>query len=419
MKRLLIKGKKCKAGKLCTIMMAFAMLVAVTIPVYGVTLNELEKQKQDAKKQQSNAQSQLDSVQSEIEGMSEEMDAMEEELAQIDEELVDLLLSIDIIESDISSKNDEIAQAQSDYDAAVITEEEQRNAMKRRIKFMYEKGETSYLSLLLESRSMAEAVNKMDYSEKLYEYDRQLLENYKQTKQDVYDTKTRLETELSELEEIQQDMEEQKTALQAMVAEKQETLENFDEQLNAAKDKANSYKSQIKQQANAIKQIEAEQAAKIAEEEAKKKAEEEAKKKQQEAASASGSSQSSGSSQGTSASPGNASLGQEIANYACQFVGNPYVAGGTSLTDGCDCSGFTSSVYAHFGIGIPRSSYAQSAAGREVSYSDLQPGDIMYYGGHVAIYIGNNSIVHASTAATGIKISNASYRTVITIRRFV
>lgn len=432
MKKLLIRGKSSSLGRLCCLFLTITLVFSYVSPVGAVTLKDLEKKKQDAKNQQSSMQDKLDSVESEIENMAGEQAEMEEEIAQIDEELVDLLLSIDIISEDIEKKNSQIDEAQYEYDDAIIREATQLEAMKRRIKFMYEKGDPSYFTVMLESKNMAELINKVDYSEKLYEYDRKLLEEYQESKIDVKEKKQKLEVELSELEEIQQDMEEQKLSLQAMVDEKQETLDNFDEQLNAAKDKANSYKNQIKEQSNAIKQIEAEELAKIAEEEAKKKAEaeakkkaeEELKKKQAEAAQQTGET---GESQGESheeapsapAEPGNSSLGQEIANYACQFVGNPYVAGGTSLTEGCDCSGFTSSVYSHFGISLPRSSYAQSAAGREVSYTDIQPGDIMYYGGHVAIYIGNNSIVHASTAATGIKISNASYRTVITIRRFV
>lgn len=396
-------------------------------PAYGATLTEIQQQKEEAQKQKDSMQNKLDSVQSEIDSMEDDRENAEAEIDEIDAELVDVLLSIDVLNDDITSKNEEIDKAQTEYDAAVALEEQQKEAMKKRIKFMYEKGETSYLTILLESQSMAEAVNKRDYTEKLYEYDRELLEEYQQTKQDVLDKKETLETELSELEEISQDFEDQKTSLQAMIDEKQETLDNFDEKLAEAQKTANSYKSQIKEQASNIKKIEQEEAAKKAEEEAKKKAEEEAKKKAEEAAAAASSSDSSesssdsesSSSESTSSDPGDSSKGQEIANYACQFVGNPYVPGGTSLTEGCDCSGFTSSVYAHFGISLPRSSYAQSAAGRAVSYADIQPGDIIYYGGHVAIYIGNNLIVHASTQATGIKISNAAYRTAITIRRFV
>lgn len=117
--------------------------------------------------------------------------------------------------------------------------------------------------------------------------------------------------------------------------------------------------------------------------------------------------------------------GTEIANYALQFVGNPYVWGGTSLTNGTDCSGFTLSVYNHFGITLPHSSQSQSQMGTAINgISNAMPGDLIFYGNgttvnHVAIYIGNGQVVHASSEKTGIKVSKADYRTPITIRRFV
>ena len=111
-------------------------------------------------------------------------------------------------------------------------------------------------------------------------------------------------------------------------------------------------------------------------------------------------------------------IGQSVASYACQFVGNPYVYGGTSLTNGADCSGFVMSVYANFGVSLPHSSSADRTVGTAVDgVESAQPGDIVCYSGHVAIYIGNGQIVHASTAATGIKISDVNYRTPLSIRR--
>ncbi len=111
-------------------------------------------------------------------------------------------------------------------------------------------------------------------------------------------------------------------------------------------------------------------------------------------------------------------IGIEVANYACQFVGNPYKWGGTSLTEGADCSGFVMSVYANFGVELPHSSAADRKVGYEVgSLAEAIPGDIICYSGHVAIYIGNGEIVHASTEKTGIIISNADYRTILCIRR--
>ncbi len=184
--------------------------------------------------------------------------------------------------------------------------------------------------------------------------------------------------------------------------------------------------------------IEEEEAA-IAEEEARRKAEEEAAaeaarqaeaeaaaKAQQSSSSSTSSSKtttsnsttsnSSQSSQASTPAPAPAPApsngnGSSIASFACQFVGNPYVYGGTSLTNGADCSGFVQSVFKNFGYSLPRTAASQAGAGVQVSLSDLQPGDLLFYHGfgHVAIYIGNGQVVHASNAQTGIKISQYNY----------
>ena len=115
---------------------------------------------------------------------------------------------------------------------------------------------------------------------------------------------------------------------------------------------------------------------------------------------------------------GGSSSGRAVANFASRFVGNPYVYGGTSLTNGADCSGFVMSVYTNFGVSLPHSSSALRSVGYGVSLADAQPGDIICYSGHVGIYVGNNTIVHASTAKTGIKYTSpANYRQVLAVRR--
>lgn len=114
-----------------------------------------------------------------------------------------------------------------------------------------------------------------------------------------------------------------------------------------------------------------------------------------------------------------AGTGQAVVDYACQFIGNPYVWGGTSLTDGADCSGFVQSVYKHFGITLPRTSGEMRSSGRGVSYSEAIPGDIVCYDGHVGIYMGDGQIVNAINSRKGIGILSATYTDIITVRRLI
>lgn len=400
-------------------------VIAAAEPVYATTISEIQQQKEQNEKN-------LNSVNQQISGYKGAQADIGNEIEELDAEMVSLLTDINLIEEAIKTKEEEIEVTQADYDTAVAVKDEQYESMKIRIKFMYEQGEMSYIQLFMESLSVSDMVNKAEYVEKLYAYDRKLLDEYQATVEEVAALQDQLEEEKSELQTSQYELEEEEAYLEEVLAQKKEEYENYSVMLAKAQQEAAAYTTKIKQETAQIRQLEEEERRRKEEEERKRKEEEERLKAEQEqlltqqgqaGESQSSSESSQSSSQGTSSSApvssGGSGKGQEIANYACQFVGNPYVAGGTSLTNGADCSGFVMSVYKNFGYSLPRSSYAQSSVGKSVSYSEAQPGDIIYYGGHVAIYIGNGRIVHASTERTGIKTESATYRSIITIRRIV
>ena len=367
------------------------------------------------------------------------MDAAAEEVEEVDAALVETIASVEIIEEELKEKEEVLQKTTADYEAAKETEQKQYDAMKLRIRFMYEKGDSTYLQLLLESQNFGDMVNKADYVEQLYSYDRKMLEEYQRVKQETEDLKNQLEDEKAELQAQQHELEEEQKSLTIMLNEKKKAYDDYETQLAQAKREAAVYKANIKKQSDEIRQLESASSQKDSEIQAAKRAEEEARKAQEEAlrrqseedgasygsssygeSGGSADSSSSGSSrQYASPSSFSGSKGQQLANYACQFIGNPYVPGGTSLTDGADCSGFVWRVYKDFGYSVPRTSYSFRSYGSEVSYSEAQPGDVICYAGHVALYIGNGQIVHASTQRTGIKITNATYKEMLTIRRIV
>lgn len=430
--------------RVCCILLSFIMLMEIVVPVRATTISGV-------KKEQQKTQNNLNSVNQQITAIQSNQAQAQEELDQLSDQLVDILTSIDICQDEIAVKEKEIEQAKKDYEDARKKEEDQYASMKKRIQFMYEQGDSAYLQVLLESQNYADMVNKADYIESLYEYDKQLLAGYVESKNQVAELKGRLEDEEADLEASNYELQQEEAALQTLVDEQKKTVADFDAQLASAKKKAASYKQQLEDQTAQIKKLEEEAAAKKKKEEEARKKQEQERKQQQQASqtqtidTGNGAQQTTGDdpaqvdtgddaqttdpgtvdtgkgtdsmNAGAGAVTGGSGVGQQAANYACNFVGNPYKFGGTSLTNGTDCSGFTQAVYAHFGISLPRDSYSQRSCGTEVSYANAQPGDIICYAGHVALYLGNGQIVHASTERTGITYGYATYRTILSVRR--
>ncbi|MEZ3514197.1 MAG: C40 family peptidase [Lachnospiraceae bacterium] len=411
--------------------------------------------KDELKQQNEEDEGKLEDLDDQVNELEGEQESIDTEIQILSNQIAEIMASISLLEEEIEAKKAQIEQAKIDLEEAQKVERQQYEAMKVRVKAVYESGETSFLDILFSASSMQDMLNKADYVEKMHEYDKRMFTNYKIARQNVEDLKETLEIEQSELEATQEGLEEEQDSVEEARAELEAISADYAVQISKARQQAEVYKQQIKQRNAQIKQIEAEEERKRKEEEERKRKEEERKrkeeeerkrkeeeqrkKKEEEEAKKNNSSISNSSDNNTVndsavakevsakstagketvASAKGSAKGKEVANYACGFVGNPYVAGGTSLTKGADCSGFTQSVYKAFGYSLPRNSTSQRSVGKEVSYAEAEPGDIICYPGHVAIYIGNGKIVHASSAKTGIKISNALYRDILCVRRVI
>lgn len=337
-----------------------------------------------------------------IMGLEDEQDLLDEQISDADAELVNTMTEIGLKEEEIETKKGEISVAQAEYDAAKAQEEAQYNAMVWQIQFMYERGDADYLAALFDADSYDEVLNQLTYMEAMYDYGRNLLNEYEETKIQVGLLWESLEAEKAELEAAQAEMETQKDYLNGLLENLRQQSADYDAQLARARQEANLLKTKIKQEQAQLKQLQDEE-----------------KRKAAAAAAANGNYTVNQSVAQIISGASGSELGKKIAQYACQYIGNPYVSGGTSLTKGADCSGFTYRVYMDFGYSIPRTSFSQRSAGTEVAYKDAQPGDLICYDGHVALYIGQGYIVHASTAKTGIKLGRAEYRTILSVRRII
>lgn len=367
-----------------------------------------------AKNKKSEAQTALDNANADIENIQSQQQELQSQIDALDADLVNIIMNLDILEGELSDKQTELDNVTAQLAQAQEDEQNQYDAMKKRIVYMYENGDDSYIEALVGATDFSDLLNRLEYAQQIYDYDRNLLTQYQETVQQVADLKSQVETEKAELEEVQQSYQEQQASYESMIAEKQSQMSDFDTQLASAQSLAAQYKATVDEQNEIIRQ---EQAAAAAQN--NNKGNNTTTANNNNGSNTGGDSTTGGSTGGGGLNPpfSTSVSGNDVVSYACQFIGNPYVWGGESLTDGADCSGFIKSVYANFGISLPHSSVALQRAGSEVSYENAQPGDIVCYAGHVAIYMGGGQIVHASSPSTGIKTGSATYRSIISVRR--
>lgn len=381
------------------------------------------KEQKDAEKKKSQAEQDLKDKKNEINGLKDQQQITADDIKNKSAKLDEILAAQKKLQTDITSKQAEIEQNQKDLAAAQEKQQEQYDAMKKRIQFMYENSaEDNIWTAIIESNGITDMLNRIEYVSDVYDSDRALMDSYQAAVEQVKEIGTKLDNDMNELTAMQDDYEKQQADVEAAIVALENQKEQYASQIAQAQQQAENYQNIITAQGKIIQEQEAAAAAAAA----------------QAAAARANSSSSSSSYDGGGAGKGGSIAGDyaagggknpgastgvsgsSVVSYAMQFVGNPYVWGGNSLTNGVDCSGFVHEVYAHFGISTPRYSQAFKSVGQAVSFDNIQPGDVVVYPGHVAIYAGGGVIVEAQSTKAGITANRSvQCHTILAIRRLV
>lgn len=379
-----------------------------------------QKQK-DAEKKKSQAEQNLKDKKNEINGLKDQQQTTADDIKNKSAKLDEILAAQKKLQKDITNKQAEIEQNQKDLAAAREKQQEQYDAMKKRIQFMYENSaEDNIWTAIIESNGITDMLNRIEYVSDVYDSDRALMDSYQAAVEQVKEIGTKLDKDMNELTAMQDDYEKQQADVEAAIVALENQKEQYASQIAQAQQQAENYQNIITAQGKIIQEQEAAAAAAAA------------------AAARANSSSSSSSYDGGGAGKGGSIAsdyaagggknpsastgvsGSSVVSYAMQFVGNPYVWAGNSLTNGVDCSGFVHEVYAHFGISTPRYSQAFKSVGQAVSFDNIQPGDVVVYPGHVAIYAGGGVIVEAQSTKAGITANRSvQCHTILAIRRLV
>ena len=434
-----INGNRGHQRKAILILAVLVLAVQAPLPGRASPVTRAEQERRRAEEEKSRAES-------EAQQLEEKLGQSRQKEQALEEELVRLLALKDILESDMEELKTQIQGADRDYRQAEEKRQRQYDILKKRIQFLYEEGDITYLDILLKAKNIGDVVSQTEYFRQLYEYDQEIIQRYEKLKQEAAGKKELLEEKQSQLEVMEEENESQQKELEGFIEARKTESSSFALELEEAQARAAQAAGEVIRKTEEIRILRARQ------EEERIRQEKERIRQEQESAgrepgSAGQASVAAGREPGAAGwepgaagrepggagresggagtaggrpvkSIGGTEFGRNVADYALQFVGNPYVYGGTSLTGGTDCSGYTQSVYRHFGVSIPRTSGEQAGFGREIPYEEMEPGDLVCYSGHVAMYIGGGRIVHASSRKEGIKVSNdPAYRTIVSIRR--
>ena len=363
-----------------------------------------------AKQKKKEAEEALENVQNQIDNLEDDQAEVSQSITNKQAELDTILANQSQLQTDITNKQAEIEQCQIDLADAQATAEQQYEAMKLRIQFMYENSTSDNVWMaIIEADGITDMLNRIEYVTDLYESDRELMTAYQDAVAAVEALAVQLDEDMNNLLALQDQYEAQQVTLENKLAELETESASYASQIATAEEQAENYQNIIDTQDAII----------LAQEAAAAGA-----NSQTYAGGGTGSSGLSSSvnyltDDSYNPAPSTGVSGDSIVAFACQYVGRPYVWGGNSLTDGSDCSGFVHQVLANFGISSPRYSQAFKNGGQPVSYNNMQAGDIVIYPGHVAIYMGNGCIVEAQSTKAGITNNRSvNCHTITGIRRY-
>lgn len=375
------------------------------------------KKQKDAEKKKSQAEQDLKDKKNEINGLKDQQQITADDIKNKSAKLDEILAAQKKLQTDITSKQAEIEQNQKDLAAAQEKQQEQYDAMKKRIQFMYENSaEDNIWTAIIESNGITDMLNRIEYVSDVYDSDRALMDSYQAAVEQVKEIGTKLDNDMNELTAMQDDYEKQQADVEAAIVALENQKEQYASQIAQAQQQADNYQNIITAQGKIIQEQEAAAAA------AARANSSSSSPSYDGGGAGKGGSIASDYAAGGGKNPGASTgvSGSSVVSYAMQFVGNPYVWAGNSLTNGVDCSGFVHEVYAHFGISTPRYSQAFKSVGQAVSFDNIQPGDVVVYPGHVAIYAGGGVIVEAQSTKAGITANRSvQCHTILAIRRLV
>ncbi len=323
-----------------------------------------------------------------VDDLKENKAAKESEVSSLQEQLTDIMSKLGDLEESLIEKGEEITKAEEDLKEAQEKEQEQYEAMKKRIKFMYEEGDTTALETLVTAENFSDLVNKAEYVQNVHTYDRKQLEEYVETKQQIADLKTTLEDEQKNMESMQAEYEDKESELSSTIESKKAEVADLDSQIQAAAEAAAAEALAAQQQAAANNNGNNNNN----------------NSNRNNNSSGNNNHANNSNSASTGGGTGNTSTAQAIVNAAYGQLGVPYVWGGTTPGVGLDCSGLTQYCHRVAGISIGRTSEVQGGGGRAVS--NPQPGDLVCYGSHIGIYIGGGQMIHAPHKGDVVRVAN-------------